>query len=339
MIRTSAIMILAGLGCASDGGMKVEKDKTSTESTTSEDTDSDTTDTDTTDTDTTDTGTTTTGPDCSVLPPTPVNYQTINFFETAEDFDIDGDGYLGTIDSGNLVGTDMNGDRILIAPNMVSGGSAGTRVLPNGDWVIADVGAGSLKLWEVASGVKRTLLAGLAYPNGVEVDSNSYVYVAENSGARLRWVHSVTGDSGTISNTLVQPNGVILSPDEQTIYVGSFGGGVVYAIDRVAPNTQEWTNQRVLYETQGPDGGFDGVNVDICGNVYITEFTTGKIYRISPDGLDTALVVDLPSFWIPNMRWGHGINGWDTDILYVSDFGKIYALEMGIEGKKHILLP
>jgi len=296
------------------------------------------TDTDTvTDTDT-DTGTPTTGPDCSVPPPTPVTYQTINFFDTAEDFDIDGDGYLGTIDAGNLVGTNMAGDRKLIVSNL-TGGSAGTRILANGDWVVADVGAGALKLYEVATGVKRTLLAGLAYPNGVEVDSDDYVYVAENSGARLRWVHSVTGDSGTIANNLVQPNGVILSPDEQTIYVGSFGGGVVYAIDRVAPNSQDWTNQRVLYETQGPDGGFDGINVDICGNVYITEFTTGKIYRISPDGQDTALVVDLPSFWIPNMRWGHGIDGWETDVLYVSGFSEIYALDMGIVGKKHILVP
>ena len=315
----------------SDTNTNTNTDKSVTDTDTDGTTDSDT-DTDT-DTDTYE------GPDCTVLPPVPVNYQTINAFNTAEDFDIDGDGYLVTIDNGNLVGMDMYGDQKLVASSVTNGGSAGTRILPNGDWVVADVGQGALKLVEMATGVKRTLLGGLAYPNGVEVDSNGIVYVAENSGARLRWVDSATGDAGTISNNLVQPNGVILSPDEQTIYVGSFGGGVIYAIDRVTPGTQDWTNQRILYETQGWDGGFDGINVDICGNVYITEFTTGKIYRITPDGQDTALVVNLPSGWIPNMRWGHDINGWQTDIMYVSGWSEIYALDMGIEGKHHILMP
>ena len=335
------LVSLLGLlsACAPEQGTKPASDTDPTTDRTPNMTGDTDTDSDTTGDTDTDTGSSTTGPDCSVPPPTPVNFQTIQFFETAEDFDIDGDGYLGTIDNGNLIGLDMAGDQKVIAPNMTSGGSAGTRILPNGDWVVADLADGSLKLFEASTGVKRTLLAGLAYPNGVEVDSNGYVYVAENNGARLRWVHSVTGDSGTIADDLVLPNGVILSPDEQTIYVGSFGGGMVYAIDRVAPNTQDWTNQRTLFEAQGPDGGFDGINVDVCGNVYITEFMAGKVYRISADGQDTAMVANLPSFWIPNMRWGHGIGGWETDVMYVSGFSEIYALEMGIEGKKHILLP
>ena len=83
-------------------------------------------------------------------------------------------------------------------------------------------------------------------------------------------------------------------------------------------------------------GGFDGINVDICGNVYITEYGTGKIYRITPDGVGT-MVVDLPSFWIPNLRWGNGIGGWETDILYVTAYDRLYALEMGILGKPHVL--
>ncbi len=316
-------------------------DTNTTDTKTNTDTDT-VTDTDDTDSDTdsdSDTDPTDPGPDCSILPATPVNYQVFNAFETAEDFDIDGDGYLGTIDSDNLVAMDMYGDQKLIVSNLTGGGSAGTRVLPNGDWVVADVGQGSLKLYEFATGAKRTLLGGLAYPNGVEVDAAGYVYVAENNGARLRWVDSATGDAGTVANGLNQPNGVILSPDEQTIYVGSFGGGMVYAVDRLTPGTQDWGQARILFESPGQDGGFDGINVDICGNVYITEFTTGKIWRITPDGQDTALVVDLPSFWIPNMRWGHGIGGWETDVLYVSGWSEIYALEMGIEGKKHILLP
>ncbi len=292
----------------------------------------------TVDTDTVDTAVS--APDCSVLPPLPVSYEVYEGIYTAEDFDIDGEGYLVTVNRGNLLGTDMNRSEKLIFPAVTNNGSAGTRVLPNGDWVVADLELDSVNLVELDTGVKRILLGGLAYPNGVEVDSDGYVYVAEHNGGRLRWVHSETGDAGTVADGLESPNGVILSPDEQTLYAGSMGGGVIYAVDRLAPGTQQWSEWRILYDTEGINGGgFDGINVDICGNVYITEFSSGRINRITPDGLDYSLVIKLPSGWIPNMRWGHGIGGWKTDVMYVTGFTKIFALDMGIEGKKHVLVP
>jgi sugar lactone lactonase YvrE len=157
----------------------------------------------------------------------------------------------------------------------------------------------------------------MSYPNGVEVDANDWVYVAENSAARVRMVHAYTGEQHMVANGLVQPNGVILSPDQQTLYVGSFGGGIIYAVDRIS--TTEWAPHRVLYNPPGGDGGFDGINVDSCGNVYITEYIRGDVYRIAPDGSRARQIASLPSSWIPNMRWGVGVGGWDADILYVAD--------------------
>ncbi|MEZ4238302.1 MAG: SMP-30/gluconolactonase/LRE family protein [Myxococcota bacterium] len=133
-----------------------------------------------------------------------------------------------------------------------------------------------------ATGGREVIASGLQYPNGVEVDADNMVYVAENSGARVRQIDAYTGDQWIVANGLVQPNGVILSPDGNTLYVGSFGGGLIYAIDRLGPT--EWDVPRVLYDPPGPDGGFDGINVDACGNVYITEYTVGRVYRISPTG-------------------------------------------------------
>ncbi len=294
-------------------------------------------DTDSQSTETADTGPTTPPIDCTILPPVPVDYQTLNAFQTAEDFDLDGDGYLVTISNGNLVGKDMSGDQKLVAPGMTAWSSAGTRVLPNGNWVVADVGAGSLVLWDDANQIKRTALSGLSYPNGVEVDSDNYAFVAENSGSRVRWVDTLTGDNGIVATGLTQPNGVILSPDEQTMYVGSFGGGKIYAIDRLG--LTDWADKRVLVDNPGGDGGFDGINVDVCGNIYFTEYIAGVVWRITPDGQQIDKVVDLPSSWIPNMRWGHGIGGWERDVMYVSGFSEVFALRMEIDGKKHALLP
>jgi len=72
-------------------------------------------------------------------------------------------------------------------------------------------------------------------------------------------------------------NGIILSPDEKTLYVTN--GGTVYAFD-VKPDGS-LANQRVFGKLQGGQGG-DGSAVDQQGRVYVA---TGKSVDVfAPDG-------------------------------------------------------
>ncbi len=72
-------------------------------------------------------------------------------------------------------------------------------------------------------------------------------------------------------------NGIILSPDEKTLYVTN--GAIVYAFD-VKPDGS-LTNQREFGKLQGGEGG-DGSAVDQQGRVYIA---TGKSLDVfTPDG-------------------------------------------------------
>jgi len=287
------------------------------------------------------TGDTAEGFDCTApWPKTPTNLAELADFSTAEDFDFDADGYVVSIQSSNLRGKDFYGNTKFISPS-VSNGAAGTRVLKTGDFVVADVSTGSIVLVDAVTGGKEVILSGLAYPNGLEVDEDDNVYIGENSGDRVIRVNAYDPtDVEVIAQGLREPNGVILSPDGQTIYVGSFGGGKIYAVDR-DPKGDGWLPYRTFYDPKNRDGGFDGINVDICGNVYITEFTTGKIYRVSADGTRQGEVVTLDSFWIPNLRWGTGTGGTDPDTLYVADRdrGRLFAVTPGIPGKPHILAP
>jgi sugar lactone lactonase YvrE len=276
--------------------------------------------------------------DCEAIPAGPVNYFTLTGYSTAEDFDFDGDGFAVSNYANNLVGKDQSGVTKVIKPN-VGGWTAGTRVLATGDWVIADAGAGTMIRIDTATGAETVIATGMNYPNGVEVDDQNRVYVADQTQGNVRMVDAYTLEQWAVGGGMAAPNGVILSPDEQTLYVGSFGGGVIYAIDRITDT--DWDVPRVLYDPQGFDGGFDGINVDECGNVYISEYTTGKIYRVKPDGTDPELMADLPSFWVPNMRWGVDVGGWEPDVLYVADRdqGRLFGVEMGVPGKKHLLAP
>ena len=74
----------------------------------------------------------------------------------------------------------------------------------------------------------------------------------------------------------LQTNGIILSPDEKTIYVTN--GGTLAALD-VQPDGS-LTNQREFAKFEG--GGGDGSTFDAAGRLYVT--STAGIQVISPDG-------------------------------------------------------
>jgi sugar lactone lactonase YvrE len=264
---------------------------------------------------------------------------TLTGWSRAEDFDFDGEGYVVAVVNRNLFGRDPYGNNKVVAPS-ISGWTAGTRVLSTGDWVVADPENGSVVLITTATGAKTEILGGVAYPNGIEVDAEHNVYIGENDGDRVLRVNAYDPtDLEVVARDIREPNGVILSPDGQTLYVGSFGGGVIYAVDRDPAGG--WMPHRVFYDPPVRDGGFDGINVDACGNVYITEFVKGKVYRVAPDASRVFEIADLPSSWIPNLRWGVGVAGWDPDTLYVSDRdqGRLFAIDVGIPGKPHLLAP
>lgn len=292
-----------------------------------------------TDVDPTSTGDTATVPelDCT-LPSLPRPFTTIQDFTRSEDFDFDADGYHVSVQNRDLVGNDLSGAFKLISPN-IGLQTAGTRVLATGDIVVADSGIGGLVLVDISTGGQSTIVTNMSYPNGLEVDAQNRAYVADQNRGNVRMVDVYSGEQGIIANGLNNPNGVILSPDEQTLYVGSFGGGMVYAIDRISDFA--FDTPRILYDVGGPNGGFDGINVDACGNVYITEYSTGRVYRVTPDGSRANMIADLPSSWVPNMRWGNDIGGWDHDLLYVADRNqaRLFALDIGIPGKTQVTMP
>jgi sugar lactone lactonase YvrE len=82
----------------------------------------------------------------------------------------------------------------------------------------------------------------------------------------------------------------------------------------------------------GP-GGIDGMGVDACGNVYATEYVHGNVWRISPAG-EIELLAELPSGWIPNVKWGRDLGGFSSQVMYVTDRdeGRLFALSVGVPG-------
>ncbi|MBL4632600.1 MAG: SMP-30/gluconolactonase/LRE family protein, partial [Kofleriaceae bacterium] len=278
--------------------------------------------------------------DCSSLTALPITATNLTGFSGSEDFAFDAEGNLASNRDGNVTKQPKTGASSLFSPNIGSE-TAGTRYLSNGDLIIAQVENGEL-LRIRPNGSSDTILTGIAYPNGVEVDRDDFVYVAEHDAGRIRRVNPNTGAFTVIATGLTNPNGLSFSPDYKTLYVNSFGGGTIHKITVDAQGA--WSSPELLGDifdgSGGPGGqrgGLDGMAVDACGNVYVTEFEVGFIWRFTPEGLREK-VIELPSFWIPNMHWGSGIGGWDETILYVMDRdeGRLFELDLGISEKERV---
>ncbi len=185
---------------------------------------------------------------CENIPAAPVAFYALYGFEQSEDFAFDEFGnYVGVDSYSNLVRISQVGRRELWTPN-VAGTTAGMSILPDGSAVLCDVGEGSIKRI-YPNGYTQTVLAGLEYPNGLDVGPDGFIYVAENNAGRVRRIDPDTGEFTIVAIGLYGPNGVAFGNDPSIMYIGSFEGSGVYRIDIPAPG--ELGEARVLARPNG----------------------------------------------------------------------------------------
>ncbi len=262
--------------------------------------------------------------DCAAIPQGPLTYTIKYGPKASEDLAFDDQGNLIGALNGDLFKTSYDGPSQLWVPGAGSV-IAGLRANADGMIVYND-GSGTMFRINM-QGAREPVLSGLEYANGLEVDTLGFVYVAEQNGGRVRRVDPATGEFTVLAEGLDNPNGLSFSPDYRRLYVGSFGGGTITAID---------LDEQMVTTNVGPfagnigNGALDGMAVDACGNVYVCEYIAAVVWRISPDGGVMSPLVNLnaDTSWIPNMQWGSGVGGWDRETLYVLDFSQSRQFEV-----------
>lgn len=271
--------------------------------------------------------------DCAALPQGPLPYTIKPGPKASEDLAFDDLGNLVGAQEGHLFRSAYDGAPELWVPG-AGGFIAGLRITAKGVVVYADNSTSTMFRVDPGDNFKEMVISGLEYANGLEVDLAGYVYIAEQSGARVRRVDPATGEFTILAEGLNNPNGLSFSPDYKTLYVGSFGGGTITALHLKVDMTVEGVSPFM----SGIGGGaLDGMAVDACGNVYVCEFGPATIWRMTPDGLSIVPLIELgpETSWIPNMQWGSGIGGWDSETLYVLDFSanRVFAVPTGVGDK------
>ncbi len=278
-----------------------------------------------------------TDPECDALPEPPFDARTVQAF-SYEDLDFDQEGHLIGNNGQHIYRSSYDGTAEIWVANLQY--EAGMRMLPSGDLIVCLDTRGSLVIVH-PDGSYETLIGDLTYPNGLEIHRNGMIYVTESHGDRVRRVDPETGESWVLSTGEIQaPEGLTFSPDYDKLYISSYSNDRrVYVIPMDEDGFATGPTQ-VFAENVG-SGYLVGMATDICGNVYVIDYTRAQVLRYSPDGSQVDVVIqgnDLGGFaYLPNMKWGSGLGGWSDHKLYLVDASNTrysFEVDIGVRGKE-----
>ncbi|HVU87260.1 MAG TPA: SMP-30/gluconolactonase/LRE family protein [Pirellulales bacterium] len=174
-------------------------------------------------------------------------------------------------------------------------------------------------------------------PNDLVIDNTGGVYFTDpifaldgKSNQPVSGVFYVTADGKLtrLIDNIVGPNGIILSPDEKTLYVITFLREQQWAYPVLGP--RKLGPGKVFCTVEQPagkkGGGGDGCAVDSRGNLYIAAATGVQVFDPQGKLLGTIKVPKSPS----NCEFG----GTDLKTLYVTARTSVYAFPMEVTGHR-----
>jgi gluconolactonase len=191
----------------------------------------------------------------------------------------------------------------------------------------------TLSRYLLASGMRET--RALTYmgkhfnsPNDLTVRSDGVVYFSDpdwqlagrTNETMMTGVYRVTPDDKVelIDGTLNKPNGITLSLDEQTLYVGSSAAEI-----RAYPvNADGTVGASTVFASPG---GSDGLAIDCAGNLYVSGGSDVKVYSSSGGNpIGTISVAGTTS----NVAFG----GTDSKTLYITAGNTLYSIALNVPG-------
>ena len=195
-----------------------------------------------------------------------------------------------------------------------------------------------------ANGERTTLIDNyrgnrLNSPNDVAWHTNGWLYFTdppygmpglENDPARELNYNGIyrlspEGEIQLLERNQTRPNGLVFSPDEETLYVANSDAEnkVWYAYTVIHGIIG---NPRIFYDVndQSSEGAADGMKVDTEGNLFATG--PGGVWVFNPDGthLGTIKPDEVPA----NVAWGD-----DGSTLYMTARTGLYRVQLSTSGE------
>lgn len=119
--------------------------------------------------------------------------------------------------------------------------------------------------------------------------------------------------------TLVQPNGIIGSPDGKLLFVADIGDKKTYQYDIATDG--KLTNRKLFCEM-----GSDGMTRDAAGNIYLT----GKGVTVFDKEGKKLGEIPVNKSWTANVTFG----GKENKTLFITAMDSLFTLEMSVQGTR-----
>ena len=194
------------------------------------------------------------------------------------------------------------------------------------------------QLWSIDSQGKHEVLVDrfenklLNGPNDLWVRPDGGIYFTDPFYKRPYWnrgpaeqdaqcVYFLSADRQTlrrVADDLQQPNGIVGTPDGQTLYVADIRAGRTYAYTIEADGGL--TGKRLFCTS-----GSDGMTLDEQGNVYLTGREGVSVFH--PEGRKLG-VIPLEERWTANVCFG----GADRKTLFITASRGLYSIRMTVRG-------
>ena len=165
------------------------------------------------------------------------------------------------------------------------------------------------------------------YPVGVNdvvVDRKGRIYVTVPGAGSVYLLDSDGGNPRPVISALKGPNGLMLSPDEKTLYVSEYKEQKLHAYE-VDPKNGNASKRRLFAHVKPPsDYGCDGMTVDHLGNLYCAGPHAVRVWSPKGELLQTIAVPESPT----NCAFA----GPGSNVLYITGRKNVFRIRLKTKG-------
>lgn len=259
----------------------------------------------------------------------------VDFYLEGPAFDRQGNLYFTDVPHGRIFRLPPKGEIELVAE--YDGEPNGLKIHKDGRIFIADFQHGLMVL-EPASGAVTTFedlrpaerFKGL---NDLVFASNGDIYFTDQGKTGLHdptgrvYRYTATGHLQALIETLPGPNGLVLSPDQKILYVGSRANAIWW----MPLNDRRPAARAGTFATMTGFGTPDGMAVDGAGSIVCVQHNMGVVWVFNRIGLPIYRIETCATDKLTNVAYG----GPDRKDLYILDGnGSILVARMPVAGMK-----
>lgn len=256
----------------------------------------------------------------------------LHSFLEGPSFDRDGNLYCVDLAHGRIFRISPQGGWHLFAD--YDGKPNGLKIHRDGRIFVAD-GTNGILAFDPVTGQRSTILGDLDGPNDLVFADNGDLYFTDpgrshlgNPNGRVFRIQT-NGTVELLMSDLPFPNGLVLSPDQNELYVAlTYTMQVVRLGLHVGPDGYRW---RGFIQLSGGLGGPDGMAIDEQGNLIVVHAGFGTVWQFSPIGEPMARLRSCAGIRTTNVAYG----GADRRTLFIteSEHGAILTAKMEVPGR------